>query len=354
MRSKIVIPLLLHFLVVLCSNDPPPDRNDIFLRSTLLVPGAATAELMYYAESYLVDASPNEVWTAVTVVNPTREQIQIEFGSCSMWIYAYSNLGRSGTPVWGSSGYRYARPSDSIAAVCPDYLGIRVLAPGDSVQPEEFRTRFPVAEILGDSLPEGHYYFAAAVEVNGDTVRLPAGEARLTMNSRNATPLGLSDELSYRAKIQILTTSSQCVRGDVQVINTGDREVLLEYGKNAVWLRVDSITTPSSSSVWEETRWLGRNPEITATQLPPGQLQWRLLASGDSFAPSEFKKVIPLPEILGDSLPEGPYNFFMMLYLRGDTVRVPAGMEMLRWTSSHDPASGEDRRLVFCESRSAR
>ena len=348
MQAKIAISLLIYLLLVACSSDPP-GGEDVPIPPPPVTSRAAAGELTYHAESYLVDASPNELWTAVTAVNPTRRRVQIEFGSCSMTVYAYLNPDRSGEPVWRSSGYRYARPSDSIVAVCPDYLGVRVLAPGDSAQPEEFRTRFPVAEILGDSLPEGHYYFATGLDLNGDTVRVPAGEARLTMNSRAAIPIGLSDELSYRAELDIPESSPLCVRGSVKVINTSDQEVLLEYGRGTVWLRIDSTTNPSSPSVWEETKWLGRDPELAATWTSPHTLKWRLLAPGDSFAPPEFTQVIPLPEILGDSLPEGLYTFSMMLHLRADTVQVPAGHQVLRWTSEDDPGRGGRPRLVFCE-----
>lgn len=79
---------------------------------------------------------------------------------CGYIVRAYSRADRAGRPAWSS-------PTD---ISCPAQAFWRTLLPGDSVPTSHFCFVFTSAQVLGDSLPEGRYYF---------TLRPPASFERL-------------------------------------------------------------------------------------------------------------------------------------------------------------------------------
>jgi hypothetical protein len=61
---------------------------------------------------------------------------------------------------------------------CPAAGRTTLVHPGDSVQTEDFQSKWLlVSDVFGDSLGPGHYYFAGLWDVNGHVYRLPAGDA---------------------------------------------------------------------------------------------------------------------------------------------------------------------------------
>lgn len=91
-----------------------------------------------------------------TISNQTTDSIRIEYGDCGLEVIAY---GEGEEAIWSSA--QRGPPDASFIYLCTLQLEARDLAPGASMTPDEFSLSFPVAELLGDSLPEGPYRFEA-------------------------------------------------------------------------------------------------------------------------------------------------------------------------------------------------
>lgn len=145
----------------------------LLLNCTPMAIGDAIATpdgVAYQAETRLLeDHEPPALDLRVTATNVSGRSVRLEYGQCSLSLRVHDNAQRSGAPVaqGGGSGY------------CLRYLAYKDLEPGDSLSPGEFQLSVPVADILGDALPEGRYYFTAVLKVNGESVEIPAGEADL-------------------------------------------------------------------------------------------------------------------------------------------------------------------------------
>jgi hypothetical protein len=138
-----------------------------------------TEQLSYRASSSLEGVSPPEVHTAVTVTNAGRGRVRLEYGACSMTLRAFRTPERTGTPAWDAARRPNPDPATGIYWACPLYLATKELQPGESHSPNEFRSRIPGPQILGDSLPDGRYYLVARVGLNGVLTDVPAGEVEL-------------------------------------------------------------------------------------------------------------------------------------------------------------------------------
>jgi len=73
-----------------------------------------------------------------------------------------------------------------VRTICPSYLVMRDLAPGDTIAPPQFVARTTIQRIAGDSLPPGRYYLnakARLVATRGSYrelwLQVPAGEIQL-------------------------------------------------------------------------------------------------------------------------------------------------------------------------------
>ena len=104
--------------------------------------------------------------TEVVVTNVANSGIRIYVGSCPVQIQAFERETLDGEPLWDSFEGR--------TSPCPDRETFRYLDPREDyfivmdIRPEL---------VLGDSLPDGRYYFNAIVRPNGIRMDLPAGEA---------------------------------------------------------------------------------------------------------------------------------------------------------------------------------
>ena len=64
-------------------------------------------------------------------------------------------------------------------------IGLRAdLAKGDSLSPPQFSVTNPLTAILGDSLPDGHYYVVATLNLNSKDIPVPAGSVFLSRTVR--------------------------------------------------------------------------------------------------------------------------------------------------------------------------
>ncbi|HET6341224.1 MAG TPA: hypothetical protein VFG78_03480, partial [Gemmatimonadota bacterium] len=121
----------------------------------------------------VVEGDPAQLRTTVTVTNIGESTVRLEYGCGTVRLLAFRSADRSGRPAWDS----FKRFGDDFA--CPAYLAFHLLEPGESFVAGEFRYVVPVREVLGDSLPEGRYFFGVDFRVNFRTARFPAGEATL-------------------------------------------------------------------------------------------------------------------------------------------------------------------------------
>jgi hypothetical protein len=118
--------------------------------------------------------SDGQLRPTVSFTNTNSEPVRLEFGACAVSLLAFRNADRTGTPAWDSdqrrtpSGFGYA---------CASYLVMTTINPGQTASPKEYNPTFPVAEMLGDSLPAGHYYFKVRAGLNWRTVEVNAGDA---------------------------------------------------------------------------------------------------------------------------------------------------------------------------------
>ncbi|HEX7072171.1 MAG TPA: hypothetical protein VF190_15265 [Rhodothermales bacterium] len=106
--------------------------------------------------------------TVVTLTNVENGSIRVYIGGCPVQLQAFVNEKAEGMPVWDSFG-----PDDRR---CPVEETFRLLDPR-----EDYWIALELApgRILGDSLPDGRYYFNAIVRPNGIRMDLPAGDVYL-------------------------------------------------------------------------------------------------------------------------------------------------------------------------------
>jgi len=105
--------------------------------------------------------------TDVTVSTGVPAGVPIEWGGCTVLMRVYRTPERI-TPVWDAS---------TLMLACPAFLARGRVTPGT---PARFSTDAKPAEILGDSLPPGHYYFSALLGLNRTQfVVVDAGELDL-------------------------------------------------------------------------------------------------------------------------------------------------------------------------------
>ena len=101
-----------------------------------------------------------------------------------------------------------------------------------------------------------------------------------------------------------------------QVYNPTDRAIRLEF--SACALAVHAFTEGRPTPVWVSE---GRRPyRSNATYMCFLYLAGVDLAPGQTETPHEFHLGVPVVEVLGDSLPDGPYRFEAWLELKGAQV----------------------------------
>jgi hypothetical protein len=120
--------------------------------------------------------------TAVTLTNVSARAVHLEWGACSVSPRLYRAAGRTGPPAFDWLARRSPAAEDGgMPRVCPAYLALHDLAPGDSLAAGEFRLALPARWVAGDSLPPGRYYAAAWVRLVGTRAEGGLWEDTLTL-----------------------------------------------------------------------------------------------------------------------------------------------------------------------------
>lgn len=248
--------------------------------------------------------------TVVTTVNRSDRPAYVEYGACATRVLAYRSPEAGAPAVWDSNQRRSWTFGAPVA--CLMYLAATTVAPGDTLAPPEFRLEVPLMDILGDSLPDGHYYFKASVGLSNHAslADIPAGDAELAVarpplaSTRRslimqwtAAPASLGDGV-VRAKATgtVVNANSALVTLDkncpilIRVYRDRDRRDSAPRSGPADWSQ--AACTPAT-----ENKVLNRGETVT------------------------FETGVAVRDILGSALPAGRYYFAVLV--KGD------GMEML-------------------------
>lgn len=165
MRTKLTPLLALLALLAACSRTEETAEP----LAPNLQQGIALTEgdLKWVAETAIMESFPVQLATTVKVENVGSKPAVVEIANgCPIFLRAYRTPDRTGTPDWDQAQHVF----------CTMALEVVQLGPGES---RSFTTRTNAAEILGNSLPNGHYYLAAFVNKTGSGIQLDAGEADL-------------------------------------------------------------------------------------------------------------------------------------------------------------------------------
>ena len=145
----------------------------------------------FVAQARVLTPGDSLLEVRVRAVNAGGAIRTLEFGNCSINV-GVSSVGAEPARKWE---YVVWASSRRPRVECLDYLGVRDLAPGDSVSPADFRRHLAVRAILGDSLPPGRYRITARVTANGRTSEhLDVGEVELRPPASRSTSADGADD----------------------------------------------------------------------------------------------------------------------------------------------------------------
>ena len=142
---------------------------------TALDPTAAPAstavveeDIEYTAETAILESFPVQLHTTVTMRNRSRNvaDVQLESG-CPVLLRVFPTEARTAT-IW----------DQGLILACAMQIQSLRLVPDETA---ERPPRTDAREILGDSLPNGHYFLGAYVQVVDEPVLVPAGSADLAI-----------------------------------------------------------------------------------------------------------------------------------------------------------------------------
>jgi hypothetical protein len=234
----------------------------------------------------------------------------LEYGACATRVLAYRTAARDAIPVWDSNkrrGWDFGQP-----VVCLLYLVATTLPPGASLSPGEFTLGVPLMDVLGDSLPDGHYYFTASVGFSNRAAitDIPAGEAELALARPPLATTRRSFIMQWTAMPATLSDGAVHASATGTVVNANSALVALE--RNCPVLirlyrdRARRDAAPRSGAPdWSQ-------PGCASATEKTGMVR------GET---KTFETAFPVREMLGSSLPSGKYYFAVLV--KGD------GMEML-------------------------
>jgi hypothetical protein len=244
----------------------------------------------------------------------------LSFGACNVSLDAYGTPARSGTPVWRSSRSQPWEGTYGRACILPLY-SVR-LAPGAELSLGSYSTR--VIEILGDSLPDGHYYFTATIGVGGDArgLSLPAGDFELALPRPPLPDLVTHNLLTYSARTTVGTETDAKVQATVTATLTHAGGMLVRLPRECVVTLVAyrsrerrDAAPRSGAPDWRQSR-----------QCAEGTQEVRM-NRGESVT---FESTATARELLGGSLPGGEYHFAVTVHTPTRNVWLAAGSGVLR------------------------
>jgi hypothetical protein len=268
------------------------EAGRIFLTPDTLPPTRDRSALRHTVETRVEDVAPRHLVTRVTATNTGSRRVEVQFGDCALRLRAYRTPARTGRPVWRSELRRppYDRDEDGFGYACLAYLAGAVVAPGETIAPNEFTARIPFPEILGDSLPDGRYWFAADLDLlaerpagglDRDSVRLAAGEAELASRIDPLPAERTVAGVRWRAATTRVPGEPGKLRLTVTATNTGAAPATIGASPSVAdcAMQLNGYRTAAMRDAW----YLYRNSDWTARECPVRIPQARL-ASGETRA----------------------------------------------------------------------
>ena len=250
------------------------------------------------------------------ITNAGTQTIRLEFGACALQLLAYRNPDRTGTPVWNSDRRKVWNQGFSWA--CPLYLAVRDLAPGATLEPGEFSLAVPLIEVLGDSLPDGRYWFSAQIRTNlSAAARVDAGVADLALARSPLPNRRISEVLTFLSDPVTVSGSPQQV--------TARGRIRLDYASGAL------VTYPGTCALRLHA-YADRARRDAAPRSGPADWiqQPSCFAAMESIVLSRgqeklFQTTVAARDILGNSRPAGRYFFAVEILAEDTRVFLTAG-----------------------------
>ncbi len=190
--------------------------------------------LEFKGSSAITGVAPRYLNTSVVVRNPTAKPFAVDYGACAVNVRLFKNADRTGNPVWRSEDRR--APGSPYTYGCITPLYVSTVPPGDSLV---FPMNVPMYEVIGDSLPAGHYYVSAELGLVGQTRAdgtpapgltrsVAAGEVDIA-NERDRLPASrVADSVSFTATTRVIPgNGDDTLRTLVMVTNVSTRRVTM-------------------------------------------------------------------------------------------------------------------------------
>ena len=130
--------------------------------------GVVRAGVAYAADTAIMESFPVQLAVTVTAVNAGTRTAAVTFpDGCLVLLRVYRDAARTQL-VWDQGEH----------VGCTMALVEWRLPPGGS---RTARTGASAGDILGTTLPDGHYWFGAVIRPDGQEIALPAGDADLAV-----------------------------------------------------------------------------------------------------------------------------------------------------------------------------
>jgi len=322
--SQLLGPCLTSFLFACSSTTMTEPTRPTSLQQSQGGSTASASGITYEVATTLADI-PTQVdpllRPAITVTaklrNDRPDAVTLQYGACSVFLTAYTTADRRGAPVWRSDA---SEPWEgTYGRGCIAILYERKLAPGAELTLGTYSSR--AIEILGDSLPDGHYYFTATLGVSTapNGISLPAGDFDLALARPPLRDVLTHDFITYKATS---TVAGGVVQGKVTATLTDAGGYLVQYPKECVVELVAYRTGERRDSAPRSGA-----PDWRANRSCASGWQQTSLNRGQSIS---FDATTSAREILGSSLPEGTYYFAAIVHTRTRNVWLSAGSGLLR------------------------
>jgi hypothetical protein len=256
-------------------------------------PAAVPGALRYAAR---VAVHGDSLVAHANAVNAGSEPVALRYGDCALLLRAWRSPDPRGEPAWRSE--RRGPFRTGLRDVCGSLTRYDTLAPGDSL-PRPLGLRVPLLDVLGDSLPDGRYWFTGVLQLNaGDSPPFPAGDVVLAVPRPPLDAWWITPDVDFRAETRVSEgVVTAAVTGRMLV--PGGRELRMSEACPVVLYayrtREEREAAPRGAvPVWASHR-----------DCPPGEVR-HTLQRGES---RTWQVRAPVRDLLGDALPPGRYFF---------------------------------------------
>ena len=291
------------------------DTADVVVQADSAVISYPTADLVASATSSIVALdTARSLRTTATLTNRGELPSYLEFGACALHVFAYRTTARDAAPVWDSDKRRdwnFGQP-----LICLLYLATTTIPPGSSTSPRELTLGVPLMDVVGDSLPDGHYYFRASVGFSNRAALtdIPAGDAEVALPRPPLATTRRSFILEWKASP--VSTSDGLLRATVTGTVVNASSALIDVASDCpVLIRVYRDRTRRDAAP--------RSGAPDWSQPGCGSLtQRKTVLRGEQL---KLEASVPVREILGASLPSGKYYFAVVASGDGMQMTLSAG-----------------------------